>query len=611
VLRSRIYLLFGICLAAADLAASPAVNLQEARAAIDQRFADELETLAKKCESLKLDQQAQQTRAWLIDRDPQRQYIFLPDQFDSKKPPAAAHEFVRFWHKHFLSVREKHAEELFELSKHLLEQHQPANAYQLLHEVLRDAPDHDEARRILGYRKHLGSWRREASRVSSRVARVRHALFDWPPRSYWRVETPHFEIATNLSVKEGKSLGEELELLYDVWQQMFYRYWASEQELVAAFEGERRPKRPAKKHRVVLFRNRADYVAQMQQHVPGIEVSSGFYAEKQRTSYFYAGDESDVAMWFHEATHQLFYELGPGVADVGIRSNSWIVEAVALYMESLLVHDDYVTLGGFDALRLQNARFRAWNHRFYLPLAELIPMGRDDLQKDERLARLYSQSAGLAHFLMDYKRGRYRDAMVSYLQVVYAGRDRNDTLEKLVGTPLLELDKAYQELLDVTDAQVIRYLRPLNTLTKLNLGHTSITDAALGELATATKLEWLDLTDTDVTDKGVQNLRGAVNLVRLSLEGTQVTNKSLETIEKLKRIEELDLSRTKITDDGLSSLAALRNLKELWLTGTSVSDAGIEYLGSLKGLEKLETSGTRVTAEGRARLRRGLPKLEE
>jgi len=603
--------LIGITLAGAILASSLAAQFEGPRAAIDRRFADELETLAKKCEELNLDRQAEQTRNWLLDRDPQRQYLFVPEHPDSTEPPAAASKVIRFWYKHFRTARDKHADELFELSKQRLEQGRPAAAYQLLHEVLRDSPDHAEARRVLGYRKHLGRWQRGSDRVSSRVARVPHALFGWAPRSYWRVETQHFEITTNHSVKEGKALGGQLELLYDVWRQVFYEVWAGEDDLAAAFAGERRRARPAKKHRVVLFRDREQYVAQLSKHVAGIEVSEGFYAPERQTSYFFAGDKETVATWFHEVTHQLFNELAPGVPDVGVRDNFWITEGIAMYMESLLLRDGYVTLGGFDAQRLQHARLRAFNQRFYVPLGELISLGREDMQKDERLRALYTQSAGLAHFLMDYQSGRFRKAAVDYLRIIYAGRERIDTLERLTAVPLAEIDKAYVEFLDVTDEEVARYLRPPESLTKLLLGHTSVTDAALKSLGKATQLQWLDLTGTKITDEGAVHLGGAVNMVDLNLEGTGITDQSLRVIEKFERLEQLDLSGTNVTDQGMSSVAKLPNLKELWLTRTAISDAGLKRLEALKSLEMLDTRGTQVTVTGLKRLKDALPNLQD
>lgn len=584
-------------------------TLAEKRQPIDQQFAEALETLASKCESLQLEEQARQTRAWRLDRDPNRQYLFLPGGADTR-PSASAPNVIQYWYQHFVAARDKHAANLFELAR----QHwadEPSRAFQLLHEVLHESPDHEEARRILGYRKHLGRWRRGSRGVSSRVARVAHPLFGWPPRRYWRVETPHFEITTSHGVKGAESLGEQLELLYDVWRQAFYRYWADDRELGAALAGERIPLRSDKKHRIVLFRDREEYVAKMRPYIPNIELSEGIYVDTRQTSYFYAGDQAAISVWYHEAAHQLFQELGPGLPDVGQRDNFWIVEGVALYMESLVRHQGYATLGGFDAPRLQYARYRAFNHHFYVPLAELTVMGRDDVQRDDRIRPLYSQFAGLAHFLMDYNAGSFRAACVDYLIAVYAGRARRDALEQLAGVPLADLDDQYLRFLDVTDEQVARYLRPTNLLTKLSLGHTSITDATLDRLTAAEHLDWLDLADTKVTDQGIRLLGRLSKLTQLNLEGTKVTDQSLQVIGAMKQLQQLDLSRTGVSDAGLSSLAELTKLEELWLTETRISDEGLAHLTKLARLATLDTNGTPVSAAGRRQLQKRLPALED
>ncbi|MEX2560159.1 MAG: hypothetical protein WD403_09610, partial [Pirellulales bacterium] len=78
--------------------------------------------------------------------------------------------------------------------------------------------------------------------------------------------------------------------------------------------------------------------------------------------------------------------------------------------------------------------------------------GMDRVQHDERIAMLYSQAAGLAHFLMHYDQGRYRDALVDYLLAVYSGRDRQSSLAELTGTSFDELDRQYREFVTATAA---------------------------------------------------------------------------------------------------------------------------------------------------------------
>jgi hypothetical protein len=62
---------------------------------------------------------------------------------------------------------------------------------------------------------------------------------------------------------------------------------------------------------------------------------------------------------------------------------------------------------------------------------------------------LYSQAAGMTHFLMFYEGGRYRDALVAYLSAVYNGQDDLETLSKLTGSSYSELDKQYRAYMRV------------------------------------------------------------------------------------------------------------------------------------------------------------------
>jgi hypothetical protein len=85
---------------------------------------------------------------------------------------------------------------------------------------------------------------------------------------------------------------------------------------------------------------------------------------------------------------------------------------------------------------------------FYVPLSDFVDISMEKLQKDPRIKTLYSQAAGMTHFLIYYDGARYRDALVSYLSTVYTGRDNHDTLAKLTGTEYRDLDKQYREFLE-------------------------------------------------------------------------------------------------------------------------------------------------------------------
>jgi hypothetical protein len=134
----------------------------------------------------------------------------------------------------------------------------------------------------------------------------------------------------------------------------------------------------------------------------------------------------------------------PGIARQG---NFWIVEGIAMIMESLQKEDGYCVLGDFNDVRLHAARFRLLHDKFYVPLDDFVGYGMDKLQKDPHIGTLYSQAAGLTHFLIFYDGGRYRDALVSYLQLIYSGRDNHDSLSELTGQSYDRLDKQYREFL--------------------------------------------------------------------------------------------------------------------------------------------------------------------
>ena len=79
-----------------------------------------------------------------------------------------------------------------------------------------------------------------------------------------------------------------------------------------------------------------------------------------------------------------------------------------------------------------------------MPLADLCRLGRADFQADQRLPRIYDQLGGLADFLMNGRRGRYREAFMAYLGRVYEGTADPDTLARLCGTSCADLDVEYR-----------------------------------------------------------------------------------------------------------------------------------------------------------------------
>ena len=346
----------------------------------------------------------------------------------------------------------------------------PGDAYRLVYEALRENPEHPAALTMLRSAESDSS-------IEVRRATTADSLLDWERGRYWLVTSPHFEIETNVARgDEAKQIAQRLEQLHTVWRQVFFDYWIEGATGTFRFE---RPHLPAPRmtarHRVVVFRDRQEYVVRLTAlRVSGAGISKGFYADEQKRSFFYAGEEAAYGTWYHETTHQLFQETGATVDAVAKEGDVWLVEGAAMYMESLQERDGVVTVGGFDARRLQYARHRRLVDKFHKPLAELARMGRAELAADEDIGQLYSEACGLAHFLMDYEQGKYRTATIELLKEIYAGRARSDSLAALTGTPLEQLDAQYESFLtDVDDEDLAKYLMPAERLTALALPRTA------------------------------------------------------------------------------------------------------------------------------------------
>jgi hypothetical protein len=471
--------------AAALVFASPSIAFDEIDDALrdaDIEFRGELGELAEKCKSAGQVDAAKMLSAWCVDRSHDRFVIFDVD--DSAKAALADPDS---WQAEFTAARAQRAATLFSIAHKAAKGKRRREAYALLWETLREDPQHAEARKMLGFERVEDTWALPFAAKQLQAGRVWHKQFGWLSkedvpryesgerrngdrwvskeqdikrheliRNGWRVETEYFTVTTNHSLEEGVRLATELERLQRAWRQVFVDYWMIDGEIEKLFAPLDKDK-PAKsafvppperknRHRVTCYRDREEYVRTLERSQPRVAMSLGVYLDNGRTAYFFAGEDQHPATVLHEATHQLFKESKSTVKQPGARHGMWMIEAAACYMESLKRYDGYDTLGERDAGRFPAAAEKI-TEQFYVPLAELVTMSSDDLQRHREVAKVYSQAAGVMTYLLHADNGRYRLPAIVTLDAIYQGRAIPNTLSAACDVTFEKLDEDYIEFI--------------------------------------------------------------------------------------------------------------------------------------------------------------------
>jgi hypothetical protein len=557
------------------------------QAAASAEFVAAMEGLAAKCDELEMPAEAQWTRNWIAPRRSGRLTVFVASFSEPQLPERSASKAEQ-WHKHLMTLRREHAAKVFALSGEAAAQQQGELALRLLYEVVHEDPDHVEARRIL-------CLDRPAMRAKVRSVPGVHPTFGWRPGRHYLLEIDHFKIESDTSPKACIELGRTLEQLHDVWRQLYFPFWDEDVR---------------KRFHVVLFKDRDEYMDQLAKAGKAVAISSGFYSDERKMSLFFAGEGAKQSTQFHEVTHQLIQEYLDAQPGVAKEHNLWMVEAAALYMESLVLKDGAAMLGGYDADNLQFARFRARGGDFQMPLAQLSALPRDALQEHPDIRKIYGQMGGLGQFFMEGRESKLRTPFLETLLALYRNKATANALPTACKTSFDDLDHQYLEFLDVTDEMIAR-TPPLRHITGLSLRRTQVTDAGLAAFGKCDQLQWLDLSLTAAGDAGLAAFPPSRKLTTLFLEGTKISDASLAHIAQFSELEELYLSNASISDEGIAKLSRLKKLKTLDLSGCPLTDDCLTALSGLRQLESLDTTATQITSAGLAELKRSLSKLKE
>ncbi|MEK6234187.1 MAG: hypothetical protein N2C14_05720, partial [Planctomycetales bacterium] len=259
-------------------------------AALDKQFTTESKALASWCEQQGLKEEAKQTLDWVRTRDPYLIYSpKLPREMRPMDLPAGASAEATKWSEQWQGLREQHAERLYDLAREAIRARQAGPAYEWVLETARQNPDHEPARRALGYQKFQDHWRTPYEVGQIRRGRVWLDGGGWVPKIHvaryesgkrlyqrkwisveseaeqrhakmdpWTIETEHYEVRTTHSLAEGVRLGERLEEQQRIWRHVFVPYHTSPNNFSGLFEG-RGAGKPFR-HKVIYYRTREEYI---------------------------------------------------------------------------------------------------------------------------------------------------------------------------------------------------------------------------------------------------------------------------------------------------------------------------------------------------------------
>lgn len=439
------------------------------------KFAREMNQLADECaaqsyladaENIRMRAQPPESGAYDLDA--------LPATVLPPLPPG-----VPEWRVKLRKLETDFAGDLYRIARESLNLGHPSLAFQLIREVAFHNPDHAFARGMLGYVRDQDRWTTPFAVVMQKRNYVNDPQFGWLDRRYvtryqngerffdgkwmsavkeaaqrsdfrnaWEIETEHFHLLTNHSLEKGVEISRELERFHDFFLREFAAFFNSPQQMERLLDVAAKPTwNPQDRYDVNFYRDKAEFVAALQPRMPDIARANGLYLPHDRKAYFFFEESNGAELreaMYHEVTHQLLGESRSRTVDVGEKSDFWVIEGIACYMESFRPDTRPMSVGDPRHIRIYWARRKAIEEDFFIPMREFTALGKGTFQLDHAY---YSQAAGMTHFFLHYDSGAYRDAFIQYLTQVYHPSERvrfyPQSLEQLTGVRFETLDQQY------------------------------------------------------------------------------------------------------------------------------------------------------------------------
>ncbi len=457
----------------------------------DQYVAAFQESLAK----LIADCQAKNLQSAVDELLPWQAPVNVASLSDRKLPESVQPEISlllpqneRLWRIEFQSLRQEMAKNLYLLSRRVLLAGNPHAAWRLIHEILWYDSDYGRARTLLGYEQFGGDWVTPFAAKKQRERFVWHERFGWLPAAHveryengdrffrnrwltaqqeenlrrkwanaWEIETDNYLLKTNVGLEQGVALAKKLEVFHDWFQRAYPAFFNTQAQLKVLFGAAARPRRVKRKPFVIhYYQNKEEYVRHLIGKNPQIAISNGIYSPDERISYFFVDPDSDIeSTVYHEATHQILYELDPKQRRIAFNEHFWIVEGFACYVESFRSVENGVSIGDPDYVRFFFAKDILIKDGFFVPLDRFASLSKNAYQDPFQISQRYSQASGVVHFYMHYKDGMYRDALIDHFAALYRPIDpgfRVGGMDHFTGVAYSELNRQYREYISALDS---------------------------------------------------------------------------------------------------------------------------------------------------------------
>jgi hypothetical protein len=305
--------------------------------------------------------------------------------------------------------------------------------------VIKLDPNHEKARKELGYFKYKDEWIAEEDkeeRIAKEKGLVRYGdkwiakqemaslrekerrSFNWDFES--KIQTKHYLIYAS-TTEETNNIGKTVECLYDTFTKFFGKY----------------SKLPAKPpiFRIKIFKDHDEFVQKTGGRAS--ERSAAFYDRKNKVCNIY-NDSRLYNNLLHEATHQLCCELLVTIFP------KWLHEGLACYFSIHKIRDNKIMLGEIEESAYPVSQFG----QGLKDLNQLLSFQlTSQWESAKNVHPQYGAACSFCYFLFHYKNGCYKDAFSKYImEYARSGKDNPKGFETLVGK-IDDLQKEWQEYL--------------------------------------------------------------------------------------------------------------------------------------------------------------------